>query len=604
MCVLQIANKTKVIITMSFSFDLNEQEDGKTLELLPHPPTTFEEFLKQEHIEEWPQKLTSEGILDLSELELWTEEQIHNELTADVPYGFEVLDSLELSMSQFCSNLGDFTSAVVSAEQRPSRLMEKLFHAPRQDELDQLTNDDAVKLHPSYREKKKVDATQAIREAAQELKTKNVEHVSFPGFRSGELTELPSQLEAPQLLNKITGAQTFNAGFQVFWKKMFLSEASVALLQDTFWWVFLEHFEHNPTAQDSVFTRIADTYVALFFSVHTDVRDKFLQVFPECLAQAVYLTFCEAFPESLDQFNEGFLSDLCNLTSGWISGVAAPVDGWRKWPWAQMNCSPPGARLESRASVPRGEMQDTTISVAPPTITENDFIEFAEELNLLHASHNPPQHRPSKPQVQIIEPGDSNNTFPSEDAMKRTSTRETSVPPSTASLSKISSEQLLADSTFAGPGPDYERVLFNLQGRTPLVSHHLYMKQLKEKNKFVGQKMRRTEVTLQPSSGVTFEDVIARSKKKMKTIRGKIQQSELATENDILKCHSDFRKAAKEIETLRQSLTDPIDMKIRSDKVLDQALGKGFFRASTYSGAGPTSANTKICEDLLKENFE
>ena len=188
-----------------------------------------------------------------------------------------------------------------------------------------------MKLHPSYREKKK-DATQAIREAAQDLKTKNVENVSFPGFRAGELTELPSQLEAPQLLNKITEAQTFNSGFAVFWKKMFLSEASVALLQDTFWWVFLEHYEHNPTAQDSIFTRIADTYVALFFSVNTDVRDKFLQVFPECLSQAVYLTFCEAFPESLEQFNEGFLSDLCNLTSGWISGVSAALDSWRKWP--------------------------------------------------------------------------------------------------------------------------------------------------------------------------------------------------------------------------------------------------------------------------------
>ena len=330
-----------------------------------------------------------------------------------------------------------------------------------------------------------------------------------------------------------------------------------------------------------------------------------MQVFPVCLSQAVYLTFCEAFPESLERFNEGFLSDLCNLTSEWISGVSSVVDGWKKWPWDKLSCFPPGMRLESRAS--RTENLNSQ-DISAPNISELDFIQLTEELNQLHASHTKPVPAPAKLEVVIYEPGEEP---PAPASAKKGLEDESSVlhavPPSTASLTKSGSgfkTKLLADSTFAGPGPDYERVMFNLQGKTPLVAHHLYMKQLKGKNKYIGQKMRRTEVTLQPSSGITLEDVIVRSKKKMKNIQGQIEQSELSAETDILKCHNDFRKAAKEIETLRLSLTDPIDLKIRSDKVLDQALGKGFFRASTYSGAGPTSANTKICEDLLKEDFD
>lgn len=32
-------------------------------------------------------------------------------------------------------------------------------------------------------------------------------------------------------------------GFSKLWKKVFLSEASVSILQDTFWWFYFEHFE-------------------------------------------------------------------------------------------------------------------------------------------------------------------------------------------------------------------------------------------------------------------------------------------------------------------------------------------------------------------------
>ena len=55
---------------------------------------------------------------------------------------------------------------------------------------------------------------------------------------------------------------------------------------------------------------------------------------------------------------------------------------------------------------------------------------------------------------------------------------------------------LLFQSHTVGPGPDIERVLFNLKGQSPLVAHYLRMRQLKEKP-VVGRRVRRTQVSKQ-----------------------------------------------------------------------------------------------------------
>lgn len=39
---------------------------------------------------------------------------------------------------------------------------------------------------------------------------KDVNYVNYPGFRKKELSELPGQLETPQLLHRVTKAQHFN----------------------------------------------------------------------------------------------------------------------------------------------------------------------------------------------------------------------------------------------------------------------------------------------------------------------------------------------------------------------------------------------------------
>ena len=46
-------------------------------------------------------------------------------------------------------------------------------------------------------------------DALEESRRNTVEHCFFPGFHPGELPQLPGQLEAPQLLHRVTKAQDF-----------------------------------------------------------------------------------------------------------------------------------------------------------------------------------------------------------------------------------------------------------------------------------------------------------------------------------------------------------------------------------------------------------
>lgn len=48
----------------------------------------------------------------------------------------------------------------------------------------------------------------------------------------------------------------------------------------------------------------------------------FWQVYPDCLAQAIYAAFQESFPESSDLFNSEFKEQLGNTIFLWLSGMS------------------------------------------------------------------------------------------------------------------------------------------------------------------------------------------------------------------------------------------------------------------------------------------
>lgn len=62
-------------------------------------------------------------------------------------------------------------------------------------------------------------------------------------------------------------------------------------------------------------------------------------------------------------------------------------------------------------------------------------------------------------------------------------------------------------SSYAGEGPKFEKVMFNLAGLSPLIAHFLNMKHMREINA-AGRRVRRTEIKGQPASDKTFQDII------------------------------------------------------------------------------------------------
>ncbi|MGH0181798.1 UNVERIFIED_CONTAM: hypothetical protein FKN15_007675 [Acipenser sinensis] len=132
----------------------------------------------------------------------------------------------------------------------------------------------------------------------------------FPGFLKG-------------ISGALTGScqQLRKAAFLKIWKTFFLSEASVAVFKDGFWWYFLHKFKPNQEDQDLLFNRIADSFVSLLLTVHSDVKDKFFQVYADCLAQAIFSAFYEAFSMSHNHFGDDFKTELTDLICLWVSGM-------------------------------------------------------------------------------------------------------------------------------------------------------------------------------------------------------------------------------------------------------------------------------------------
>jgi hypothetical protein len=67
-----------------------------------------------------------------------------------------------------------------------------------------------------------------------------------------------------------------------YWGAIIRSEASCALLQDSFWWFYLKYFkkENLNLERDAFkyFCRLADSFTALFLSIDSSLRDRFFGV--------------------------------------------------------------------------------------------------------------------------------------------------------------------------------------------------------------------------------------------------------------------------------------------------------------------------------------
>ncbi|XP_048188765.1 protein FAM227B [Perognathus longimembris pacificus] len=288
------------------------------------PPKTYEEFLKFQNWDYWPRDM------DLDTDNTWESDlkkikedntftSIYSYLWNNVPRVFEAGCNIE-------SRLKDCSRCL---EEHASKLFEWNFMTTKRSKPSFLYAHEKFEKYKlflqKYRKEKKIMLSD-------EMKTrKNIQGSNFPGFKISEITQLPRHVDAKRIYLFILKSNVIEEKLRKIWKYHFLSEASINLLHDCFWWWFLYKFKPDRKNQDCLFDRISEIYVVLFLSIPLSRKDAFLQVYPDCLAQAICAAFYESFPESTDLFNDEFKEDLGNTIYLWLTGVKPPKAFWTHW---------------------------------------------------------------------------------------------------------------------------------------------------------------------------------------------------------------------------------------------------------------------------------
>ena len=375
-----------------------------------------------------------------------------------------------------------------------------------------------VRQYRNNDESKVLEAAKKSQEReALNRKAKTVENTSYFGFIQNELTLLPGNLESQPLLNKVTKIQNFPLPFRNIWKRAVLSEASVAVFQDSFWWIFCHLFEPKQ-ATDMIFSRISDSFIALFFSVPTAYKDTFFLHYPNCLAQGLYAAFCEAFPDSYKIFGDPFKSTLTNTVYEWVSGVRPPPRLWENWQLDELE--PAGFQNSEEA---RKSLIPKTLSFDIDAVLQKDGV-------------SPSEKSKAKSPTYVGQRLETQRSHP------------------------------------AGSGPDFHTVHFNIFGHSPLVSHFMRTKGLQQTNlEKVKKVVSRTEIAKLPEPRPTYQDLIneckrnsqllsqqyrivlemsaeesQRIQKQKREVIEKINQME----NEIVRKHSDFKTLSEKIYDL------------------------------------------------------
>ncbi|CAG2252519.1 unnamed protein product [Mytilus edulis] len=542
------------------------------------PPTNIEEFLAAEKLDDWPYPMATEGPLDLENeaLLLGSQDDIAAIIRDSAPIGLHMMEDLESDLEDLEKKLKFYADQILAEDDQETKKVERLPFSSARTFMTEMTDSDAVKTHHSAKVPKSLD----FAESMLETRKRTIEFCQFPGFRHGELVELPAQIESLPILHKITKAQDFNPGFKKFWKKLFLSEASVAVLQDTFWWIFLNKFDEgrNTTENKSLlYDRIADSYVALFTSIHNDVKDKFLGVYPNCLAQAVYLIYRQAFPESSNKLADEFKQELCNTVFEWITGIKAPGQIFNKWDVKKMETdSAKGKKADKQVSETTQKIMQAA-ALNKEVSASLDMESFHKVIDNLgsggQGSVSSARQTPQGASREITKMTNfslpTNGTVTSQQGMYNTFSRTS--PSRLATCGSTVRRKFAQQSHQIGPGPEYERVMFNVQGRSPLISHYLHMRQLRDFHQ-PGKKIRRTEISALPPEGPTYRQLIQKSIAMSEAIQREYQKICEETDQEIYELKRRQRESNMEFNKLSKELMmtkNPLDLKILSDKILE-----------------------------------
>ena len=125
---------------------------------------------------------------------------------------------------------------------------------------------------------------------------------------------------------------------RAWWSAHFMSEESVAVVQDSFWWFFVGQKEQDkrppggwergqnpyPHQRYQLFDRAADNFALLFMRIQDSKKDDFFANYHDALAQSIFSAWWTAFPKSRHKFDKpAFRQNICSMVAEWTTGRRA-----------------------------------------------------------------------------------------------------------------------------------------------------------------------------------------------------------------------------------------------------------------------------------------
>ncbi|XP_041363922.1 protein FAM227B-like [Gigantopelta aegis] len=403
-------------------------------------------------------------------------------------------------------------------------------------------------------------------------KPKFVELHQYPGYDPTELTPLPDDIAAVDILQKAADASMNldkKPQFRPAFEKLFYSDLSQAILLDIFWYYFLEKFQSSRNSQMKLFNRVAHNYVQLMIYAKDPLyRDTFFKKYPMLMTQAVYAATCHSFPDSYRQFGESFKDDLVSMVMEWMTGLHPPPRYWLTWDFEKLEPPNMKTREEMANNSKKVNMRlnfdyldslvstkQNSLSISEISLNQSSKSSISSSQNRTARGHRNKwltSHKGMK--VSSLTSSQDNSIIDmvesAQDSPRRVSQKGQEMRRITEALpairemtreddsgserkkqtprSKIlftgEKELQKVESHPACKGPDFVKSVFNMHARSPLVAHYVRMNNLKP---LAGTNvlLERTEMENLPPLGFpTYRDVIKTSNKAITDIARKFQK--------------------------------------------------------------------------------
>ncbi|KAK2557248.1 Protein FAM227A [Acropora cervicornis] len=407
------------------------------------------------------------------------------------------------------------------------------------------------------------------KEKSSSMKPMLVELHVYPGYEPDEVTPLPEPLQPKDILQTVINAQRDlrkKPSFKREFQSLVFSRISQDILQDLFWWYFLQKYQPSRNIQEMLFNRIAHNYVKMLFTTPvTQYRDKFLKRYPNIMAQAVYSTFCTAFPTSYKQFGDEFKEDLSQLITEWIAGTKPVPRMWDRWNFKSLEPKDMRKDEQIKQDASKGSLvhlpeenlskQSSLSSVVCEPRQKSLPLIVEERAAGITAFKGGDKSKAVASQTSCVtkaqDPQDSFSLLAvcdSEGAQNSSSMQslnriQTKVSSFTAFTrgQKANRLEKRRESCPVGRGPEFSRSVFDVYGHSPLVEQFLRMRKL-SKDCGTAVLIQRTEIkSLPPLSAPTYREVIRNSLKISKALTSDFKKRE----GELLSRRKDVKKISE-----------------------------------------------------------